>query len=203
MNSTRKIAILIESHYDGNETAAFETFFPVKGYEIEYISNLRGAEEKVFVDNNNPSNTITVTKDISQVQLDDYAGLFLVGGYAMDMLRYEVEVEEGENGQSRDLPIASEFAKNALANTKIIVGSICHSLWIFTPVPECLKGRTVTCGHNVMYDVINAGAKLDYSGPHKKLAAVCIDGNLVTGRHPFVVQEFMDRYLEVLEGANS
>ncbi|MDJ0716370.1 MAG: hypothetical protein QNJ54_19535 [Prochloraceae cyanobacterium] len=34
MARPKKIAILIESHYDGNETAAFETFFPVKEYEI-------------------------------------------------------------------------------------------------------------------------------------------------------------------------
>ena len=50
-----------------------------------------------------------------------------------------------------------------------------------------------------MYDVLNAGAILDYSGPHKKLAAVCVDRNLVTGRHPFVVQDFMDVYLNELE----
>lgn len=195
-----KIAVLIESHYDGTETAAFQTFFPPRGYSVEFVSNLRGASEAVFHSNDDPSKTITVTKDISSEDFNllDYTGVIMVGGYAMDMLRYESIIIEGQNGRPKELPIASQFAVNALKDTEITIGTICHSLWIFTPDPNALKGRRVTCGHNILYDVLNAGGILDFSGPHNQLAAVCIDGNLVSGRHPFVVQDFMDVYLTQL-----
>ena len=61
-------------------------------------------------------------------------------------------------------------------------------------VPYALAGRTVTCGHNIIYDVLNTGAKLAYDPVHRQLAGVHVDGNLVSGRHPFAVQEFIEAY---------
>jgi putative intracellular protease/amidase len=195
MARPKKVAVLLESHYDGTEPAAIENVFPIKGYELEYVSNLRGKKQAVFHNNDDPSKTITVTKDIDDVNLADYTGVILIGGYAMDMLRYEVEVEEGDDGRPKALPKASAFAVKALNDPELTIGTICHSLWIFTPAPDSLKGRSVTCGHNILYDVLNTGAKLVYDKQGKKLVATCVDGNLVTARHPFVVEEFMDTYL--------
>lgn len=193
-----KIAVLLDSHYDGTETSALQNFFPVRGFEVEFIGYLRGASEAVFFNNNNPSETITVTKDIGDVDLLDYTGLIAVGGYAMDMIRYEPIIKEGPDGRPVELPKASEFAIAALRDPEITVGTICHSLWVFTPDPSALAGRTVTCGHNIIYDVLNAGARLAYDTTYRQLAGSWVDGNLVTGRHPFAVQEFMQTYYDEL-----
>jgi putative intracellular protease/amidase len=189
-----KIAVLLDSHYDGTETAAFQNFFPVRGFEVEFIGYLRGAAEIVVFNNNNPSETITLTKDIGDVDLLEYTGFVAVGGYAMDMIRYEPIVEEGPDGRPKEIPTASKFAIAALRDPEITVGTICHSLWIFTSDPTALAGRKVTCGHNIIYDVLNAGATLAYDPVHRQLAGSYVDGNLVSGRHPFAVQEFMETY---------
>ena len=193
-----KIAVLLDSHYDGTETSALQNFFPVRGFEVEFIGYLRGAAQAVFFNNNNPSETITVTKDIGDVDLLEYTGLIAVGGYAMDMIRYEQIIEEGHDGRPVELPKASEFAIAALRDPEITVGTICHSLWVFTPDPSALAGRKVTCGHNIIYDVLNAGATLAYDTTYRQLAGSWVDGNLVTGRHPFAVQEFMQTYYDEL-----
>src|SRR5262245_12070506 len=148
MTNPKKIAVLIESHFDGTEPGAFLNYFPANGYSVEFISNLRGAKEKSFVNNDDPTKTITVMIDISTVNLSTYSGLILVGGYAMDMLRYEVHVEEGKPNE----PTATQFIRKAMAEKHFIIGTICHSLWLLTPSPDLLKGRKVTCGHNIMHD---------------------------------------------------
>lgn len=194
MKRSKKIAVLIESHFDGTEPAAFLNYFPANGYAVEFISNLRGEKEKAFANNDDPSKTITVSIDIRDVDLSTYSGLILVGGYAMDMLRYEVHVEEG----SANEPVATQFIRKAMAEKHLVIGTICHSLWLFTPAPDLLKGRKVTCSHNIMHDVQNAGAVLVYDKHRQTLATTHVDGNLVTGRHPYVVEAFMDAFYDRL-----
>jgi putative intracellular protease/amidase len=184
------IAVMLESHYDPTEPGAFSMYFPANGYPVEFISDLRGDSERTFKDNDG-LNSITVTRDIRSVKLADYAGLVLVGGYAMDMLRYEVFVEKGKP----NVPPASRFAADALSRSNLVIGTICHALWLLTPVPEVLHGRRVTCSHNIMHDVQNAGAVLVYDEARRMLADTHVDGNLVSGRHPYVIQTFMDAFL--------
>lgn len=193
------ILVFLDSHYDGTETGALENFFPARGFQIEYVGNLRGADKAVYFNNNNPSETITVTKDIHDVDLTQYTGLVAIGGYAMDMTRYEIIVEEGPDGRPKEIPESSKFAINALKDPEITVGTICHSLWIFTSDPDILRGRQVTCGHNIIYDVLNAGATLAYDPINRQLAASHVDGNLVSGRHPFAVSSFIETYYDVLK----
>jgi putative intracellular protease/amidase len=57
-----------------------------------------------------------------------------------------------------------------------------------------LRGRRVTSAHNIMYDVMNAGATYVYSGDIG--ADTVVDGNLVTGRHPQVLDKLLDLFLE-------
>ncbi len=194
MKRSKKIAVLIESHFDGTEPGAFLNYFPANGFAVEFISNLRGAQEKAFVNNDDPAKTLTVRLDISEVDLSTYSGLILVGGYAMDMLRYEVHVEEDKANE----PVATQFLRKAMAEKHLIIGTICHSLWLFTPAPDLLKGRKVTCSHNIMHDVQNAGGVLVYDDKRKTLAATHVDENLVTGRHPYVVEAFMDVFYDRL-----
>jgi putative intracellular protease/amidase len=59
-----------------------------------------------------------------------------------------------------------------------------------------MKGRKVTCAHNIICDVVNAGGIPIFDG--KKLTDTFVDRNLVTGRHPGVVEEFMTTFLAEL-----
>jgi putative intracellular protease/amidase len=187
-----KIAVMLESHYDPTEPGAFAMYFREKGYEVEYISNLRGDRVRTFKDNDGLG-SITVEHDLGSVDLGEYAGLVLVGGYGMDMLRYEVFVEEGKP----NIPRATAFVADGIARHQhLILGAVCHSLWLLTPMPELLKGKHVTCGHNIMHDVRNCGAILVYNKERRMLADTHVDGNLVTGRHPYVIQKFMDVFLD-------
>ncbi|HLO87962.1 MAG TPA: hypothetical protein VK203_23565 [Nostocaceae cyanobacterium] len=72
MARPNKIAALLDSHYDGTETNALQNFFPVRVHEVEFIGYLRGASKAVFFNNNNPHQTITVTKYISDIDLIQY-----------------------------------------------------------------------------------------------------------------------------------
>lgn len=193
MTMSTKIYVLIESHYDPTEAPAFEMFFPACGYEVEFVSDLRGASSRTFMDNDR-LNSVEVSTDLDDVNLDDAAGLILIGGYAMDMLRYRVHVTaEGLNE-----PRSTQFLRTAMGKANLVIGTICHALWLFTPAPDLLKGRQVTCSHNIMFDVQNAGAQLVYDKSTKMLADVHVDGNLVTARHPYVIQTFMNTFLERL-----
>ena len=165
----KTIAVMVESHYDPTEPGAFSMYFPANGYQVEFISDLRGGAARTFKDNDG-LDSVTVTRDIRSVELAKYAGLVLVGGYAMDMLRYEVFVEEGKP----NVPPASQFAADALLQPNLVVGTICHALWLFTPVPNVLRV---------------------YDEARRMLADTHVDGNLVSARHPYVVQAFMDAFL--------
>ncbi len=192
MKSKGTIAVLIEGHFDPTEPGAFAMFFPATGYQVEFVSNLRGNPSADFR-GTDTDQVIHVDKDIRSVDLARYCGLLLVGGYAMDMLRYEVHVKE------KSEPEATTFVRKAMATPNLLVGTICHSLWILTPAPELLKGRHVTCAHNIMYDVQNAGAILVHDKRRQTLADTHVDDNLITARHPYVVAAFMNVFLDELE----
>lgn len=191
MSTGNKIAVLIEGHFDATEPGAFAMFFPAMGYQVEFVSNLRNSASADFR-GNDTDQVIHVEKDIRSLDIAEYCGLILVGGYAMDMLRYEVSVDEESE------PEATKFVRRAMATPNFLVGTICHSLWLLTPAPDLLRGRRVTCGHNVMYDVRNAGASLVFDAHRGTLADTHVDGNLVTARHPYVIAAFMNVFLDEL-----
>jgi protease I len=163
-----KIGVLIEDHFDETEFRRFNEFFPANGYEVEYISHLWN---------------------------QDYKGILLIGAYAMDRLRYEEHPQEGQPNQSPAVRFLRTAVKAMDAN-KLKIGTICHSLWLFCAAPELLKNRKVTCAHNLIYDVQNAGGIVVFDGDGTK--KVHIDGNLITGKHPNVVDEFMNVFLEAV-----
>jgi putative intracellular protease/amidase len=79
---------------------------------------------------------------------------------------------------------------------RLKVGTICHSLWLFCADPELLKNREVTCAHNIICDVQNAGGTIIFDGDRTK--SIHIDGNLITAKHPHVVTEFMEVFLKAI-----
>jgi len=191
-----KIGVIIEEHFDGTEFKRFGEYFPEKGYEVEYISNLWGNKELTF--GSNPENDkieyhVTVSTDFKDIKPTDYKGIICIGAYAMDRLRYQVNVTKG---QKNNAP-AVAFVREAIADENIKIGTICHSLWLLCADNEMLENRQVTCAHNIICDVENAGAEVVYDGD--VTADLVIDRNLITGKHPGVVDEFMEAFVKEIE----
>ncbi len=188
-----KIGVLVEKHFDETEYFEFNRFFPANGYQVEYISHLWNNPSLTF-DGNDFLATCTANKEVNDINLDDYVGFILIGGYAMDRLRYEQSPLQGNPNQSP----AVRFLHRAVEANKLI-GTICHSLWLFTAVPELLKDRRVTCAHNIIYDVQNAGGIVMFEeDPTKGTRITHRDGKLLTGKHPGYIKEFCQAFLEAL-----
>jgi putative intracellular protease/amidase len=192
-----KVGVLIESHFDETEYRRFGQFFPEHGYSVEYLSHLWGQPELTF-QGNDLSEEVAVRVEVNDASPGDYAGLILIGGYAMDRLRFEENPRAGRPNQAP----AVAFLRKAVAQMdggRLRIGTICHGLWLFCAAPDLLKGRKVTCAHNLISDVANAGGVLIYEGD--KLADTCKDGNLISARHPGVVDDFMTLFVRELDGA--
>ncbi|NEP81871.1 MAG: thiamine biosynthesis protein ThiJ [Okeania sp. SIO3C4] len=191
-----KIGVLIEDHFDSTEYVKFNEFFPQKGYEVEYITHLWGNKELHF--GSNPENNIveeqvTVSTEVNDVNPSDYKGIICIGAYAMDRLRYQVNPKKGEPNQAP----AVAFLRKAVNTENVKLGAICHSLWLFCADNEMIKNKKVTCAHNIICDVENAGADVIFDGD--QTADLVIDGNLITAKHPGVTDEFMEKFVEAIE----
>jgi protease I len=195
IQSNGKIGVLVEEHFDETEYHRFNEFFPANGYEVEYLSYLWNQPSLTFKGNDGTAE-ITVATDITQVNVEDYQGIILIGGYAMDRLRYQVAVKPGQMNRSPAVEFLRK-AVEAMDGDCLKVGTICHSLWLFCADPTLLKNRKVTCAHNIICDVENAGGEIVYDG--EETAETYIDRNLISGRHPGVVDVFMRVFLEQLK----
>lgn len=190
-----KIGVLIEDHFDATEFRRFNQYFPKQGYEVEYISHLWGQPELHFgsnPENNKIEEQVTVTTEVNGVDPADYKGIIAIGAYAMDRLRYQATVKKGQKNQAP----AVVFLRKAM-QSEAKIGTICHSLWLFCADPDLIKDRKVTCAHNIVCDVENAGANVIFEGDGT--ADMVIDGNLITGKHPEVVDQFMEVFVKEIE----
>ena len=189
---TQKILVLIEEHYDETEYNVFNDFFPSNGIEVEYASYLWGNDCLTF-EGNDKTSKVTVSKCVSQTNLNDYQGLILIGGYAMDRLRYEETCSEVSQAPA---VVLLRKAVALMDQGSIAIGTICHSLWLFCADPNLIQGREVTCAHNIICDVENAGAKvINQSGVNVELHQ---QGLLVTGKHPGCVDVFVSAFKNAL-----
>ena len=190
-----KIGVLIEAHFDETEFRRFNEFFPAYGYEIEYMTHLWGQNQLTFK-GNDFTQEVTVSKEVTGVDLADYKAIILIGGYAMDRLRYQEHPRQGEPNTAPAVEFLRK-AVQAMDQGRLKIGTICHSLWLFCAAPETLRRRRVTCAHNIMCDVECAGGLLVFDGD--QLIDTCVDGGLITGRHPGVVEAFMPLLLAEIE----
>ncbi len=76
----------------------------------------------------------------------------------MDRLRYQTNLKKGEKNQAP----AVAFLRKAVTTEGLKLGTICHSLWLFCADSDLIKGRKVTCAHNIVCDLENAGAEVIY-----------------------------------------
>jgi protease I len=196
MTATKgKIGVLIEEHFDATEFRRFNEYFPTQGYEVEYLSHLWGQPALRFgcnPDNDEVDEHVTVTTEINAVDPSEYRGVILIGAYAMDRMRYQAKVKKGQKNQAP----AVVFLRKAMQQ-EVPVGTICHSLWLLCADPDLIRGRKVTCAHNIICDVENAGGEVIYDDD--ETAELVIDRNLISGKHPGMVDKFMETFVREIE----
>ncbi len=194
--SKGKIGVLIEDHFDQTEYRKFNEFFPTQGYEVEYISHLWGNPQLEF--GSNPDNGLVeehviVKTEVNDVDPSDYKGIIAIGAYATDRLRYQANPKKGQKNQAP----AVVFLRKANDNPDVKLGTICHSLWLFCADSDLLRGKKVTCAHNIVCDVENAGGEVIFEGD--ATADLVVDGNLISGKHPGVTDKFMQTFIREIE----
>ncbi len=190
----KKIAVLVESQYVPGEIEAYRYGFGALGAEVHFMSRLWGNERLTFVGEveqaGQTPQTLEVSIDIQNVELEDYAAVIMAANYTSVRLRH-FEPPEGQPVSPemvRTAP-AVEFFARAMQNPRIVKGPLCHGLWILTPNPELLKGRKVICHQVVLADVLNCGAI--YVPQDAQNGGVVVDGDLVTGRSWHEVEPFI------------
>ena len=153
-----KIGVLIESHYDELELQYLQKRLPKEGFKMELISRL-WKDDMMEFQGNECHDPIRVYTDIDAIidKLDDYIAFFFLSGYCMDRLRYQ---EKHEKGKPNNSPVVNLIRK--IAKAKKTTATICHSLMAFNCAPEVMKTLKVTCSHNILDDVLNAGATVMY-----------------------------------------
>jgi len=190
----KKIAVLVESQYVPGEIEAYRYGFGTLGAEVHFMSRLWGNPRLSFVgeveQTSQTPQTLDVSIDFQNVELEDYAAVIMAANYTSVRLRYFAppEGQPVSPEMVRAAP-AVEFFARAMRNPRIVKGPLCHGLWILTPCPELLKGRRVICHEVVLADVLNCGAI--YVPQDAQNHGVVVDGDLVTGRSWHEVEPFI------------
>lgn len=188
--SGKKIGIVVESKFIPEEISAYQTGFDLLGAQVEFISRLYYGEyhpaQATFVSDVDPLDQdpwatpqkLYVKKDISTVNLDEYAALLMSANYTSVRLRYgglpdPVPANFNLRAHLQNAPAVDLFSQ-AMQRPKLVKGFLCHGLWILTPNPHWLSGRRVVCNEVVAADILNCGAQVDLS------SKVITDGDVVT-----------------------
>jgi putative intracellular protease/amidase len=195
-----KIGVLIEDHFDPTEYREFNKYFPEHGYEVDYITHLWGNPELRFGGNPDTGvveEHVTVTTEVNNIKPSDYKGVICIGAYAMDRLRYEQNPRKGQPNQAP----AVVFLRKAMDEKGVKVGTICHGLWLMCADRKLLEGRKVTCAHNIICDVENAGADVVFEGDNT--ADIVVDRDLITAKHPGVLDKFLETFVREIEAGEA
>jgi protease I len=186
MQNEKKIGVLLENRFIDQEISYYTHRFPEEGIRVEFLTRLWGQPRLCF---RGLELGMEVTVDKSFEDLDDaalagYSAIIVPAGYVADMLRYAE--------RPGDLAPAVLFFRRAMSNPAVLKGCICHSLWIFDPIPETIRGRRVTCHNNVIGSVRNAGAVYVDED-------IVVDGDLVTARTGGLFARFARTIIEKIE----
>lgn len=152
----------------------FELHYPKIRLEENGISVvIVGLEKKVY----HGKKGLFVESDTTydQINIDEYAGVIIPGGFAPDFLRRYKQV----------LNILKKYN-----DENKLIAFICHAGWV--PISaNILHGRRATSFIAIKDDMINAGTLWEDS-------SVVIDNNLVSSRNPSDLGDFCKGILQVL-----
>jgi len=166
----KKALIFIGPLFDEKELVYPYYRFLEAGYQVD-VAGAEAGEYKGKSGFAFPANLA-----FAQAQADDYAVLFIPGGYAPDKIRRDADA----------LRLAREFHK-----AQKPVGMICHAGWVGVSA-GLLKGVRLTSVNAIRDDLVNAGAEwVDEE--------VVVHGGFVTSRSPDDLPAFMKALLAQAE----
>lgn len=168
--ATKQIIILVEDLFN-----IFEFWYPYyRLMEADMEVTVVGPEKgKIY--SGKLATEIRSDCDAASIDVTNYHGLIIPGGYAPDrMRRYPAMVDIVRAMDEQDKPI----------------GAICHAGWMLVSA-DILKGRTVTSFMAIKDDMLNAGAVW-------KDRALVVDKNLITSRKPDDLPVFMKAFLAAM-----
>ena len=167
----KKVIILVEQMF--NDLEFWYPYYRLKeaGAQVTVVGS-GSAEEYI----GKSGTTIKVDANADQVNVSEFDGIVIPGGYAPDHMRRYPEM------------IA--LVKNLFEERKT-VAAICHAGWMLASA-KILDGRNVTSFFSIKDDLIHAGANwIDEE--------VVVDGNLITSRKPDDLPAFMKAVIAALE----
>jgi protease I len=166
----KKVVILVENLYQDLE-------FWVPYYRLKE----EGADVTVVGSGSARSYTskygypVEVDREAKEIDMTQYDGVVIPGGYAPDMMRRYPEMVR--------------IVREAHQKGKM-VAAICHAGWMLASA-DILKGKKATGFFAIKDDMVNAGA--NYVD-----AEVVRDGKLITSRKPDDLPAFCREMIEVL-----
>ena len=166
----KKVIALIDSDFED-----LELWYPVhrlreEGTEVHLVGP--EANKKYIGKYGVPAESDYAFTDIN---VDDYDGILVPGGWAPDYLRRYPEV--------------LEFIR-VMDKAQKPIGQICHAGWVLISA-DILKGRKVTSTPGIKDDMTNAGATwID--------EAVVVDGHLISSRRPPDLPPYMKAFVDKL-----
>jgi protease I len=166
----KKIIVLVEDLYQ-----ELEVWYPLlrmreEGAEVTTVGTEAGVTYK-------SKTGYPVTSDAAarDVEISDYDGIIIPGGYAPDLMRrYEATVKLVRDG----------FEQGK------VVAAICHAGWMLTSA-DIVNGKKVTGFFAIRDDLVHAGAEYED-------AEVVVDGTLITSRKPDDLPAFCREIIRAL-----
>lgn len=165
----KKILSYIADLYDERELIYPAYRVKEEGYEVVFA----GPEKKTY----KGKEGLTQDADISfdQINVDDYEGLLIPGGFAPDKMRVsKAALEAVRKFNEQEKPIAM----------------ICHAGWVGISA-GIIDGKRVTSTLAIKDDMVNAGGKWVDEAP-------VIDGNIVTARNPGDLHVYVKAFLDLI-----
>jgi protease I len=166
----KKVVLLAENNYEDMEL--WVPYFRLKeeGAVVTIVGT--GSSQAYTSKHGYP---VQVDKEAKEIDMSQYDGVVIPGGYAPDMMRR--------------FPEMVKIVKEAHQKGKV-VAAICHAGWMLASA-GILKGKRVTGYFAIKDDLINAGA--NYVDQE-----VVKDGNLITSRQPADLPAFCREIIEAL-----
>lgn len=167
----KKVLTIVSKDYDD-----LEFHYPILRLQEEGVEMVIASEEEG--ESITGKYGLSTVSDIAfkDVNIEEYDGLLIPGGWAPDYLRRFDEV--------------LEFVRYMDSNKRLI-GMICHAGWVLSSA-DVLKGKTVTSTPGIKHDLMHAGAEW-------KMEAAITDGHLVSGRRPPDLPVYVPMLIEVLK----
>lgn len=177
-----RLLVMMEPGFNGDEFFGPAAVFEAAGYELVVASSQEGRVPLRLDGSENPPWDVPVDLPISEVNPEDYIGLFVPGGYSPGFLEKDPEA----------VRVAQAFLESGKP-----LGMVCHGPRVL--LYNDLIGDRAWTGLFTLPDEL---ADLWTGRPGRYLdQAVVRDGNLVTARYPKDMNVFAWAFLELLAEA--